>query len=642
MKEIGVDELKELLDSYDEAYYNLDAPVITDREYDAIKQRYLALVMGEETHVGGGVSDKFRKVPHLEPILSLEKVKDKGTLAKKIREFKCGAIQPKLDGLTIVVYGENTLDSEPIYSTRGSGSRGENISDTASLVPGLLPIKNIAYRAEVFMPKAEFEKLNKERIANNEEPFSNPRNAAAGMLRQLDKSKVKGLTYMAYNILNTTMSEEDQLKLLKLHGIKTVPTKFFDDNDKSRANAVDWIINFSKEARDNLPYEIDGMVIKSNLPDARAIFGETGHHPKSAIAYKYPTEVVWTTLREVIWQLGKLGNVTPVAVFDPVSILGSVVSRATLHNMDYIRALGLNLDRRIAVTKANEIIPKVIQVEDIQKNSIYKGISEPTHCPICYSVLESKGANLYCRNIMCEGMIIAQIEHMSKALEIDGLSTKTITKMFDNGYLNSKTDIFHVTVDQIQALEGYAKLSAEKLYSSIQGARKNVPFHKFLYACGIPLLGRTASKAIAKTFIPLGTDSHTPLQQISIDINFFKGDKLRAIDGIGEALVNNIAHNIETLNVMKKYIDVDFENNMVTHTPMKQLTFVITGALYRGTRDAYKEKIESLGHKLSGSVSKKTDYLVTNETTQTTKRQKAEDLGVSIIDEEALIKLLIN
>lgn len=640
MTGLNAEQLKELLDGYDEAYYNLDSPIISDQEYDSLKQRYLNMILGVETVVGGIADRRFKKVPHTTPILSLEKVKDKGTLLKKMEEFQSGAIQPKLDGLTIVVYGENTLRDFPIWSTRGSGTEGEDVSETASKIPGLRPIPNIAYRAEIVMLKADFEKLNKERIANGEEPFANPRNAAAGMIRQSDSSKVRGLTYYAYNIIDSELSEEKQIELLKLAGINTVPTKFYVDTLVSRDNALKWIVGFTKEQQEALPYEIDGMVIKSNIPNSLNVFGSTGHHPKNAVAYKYPTESKWTTLRDVVWQLGKNGQVTPVAVFDEVELFGTMVSRATLHNWDYILALSLAKNLEIAVTKANMIIPKVIdsRYPENTTNAKLTALKPPYYCPVCGGTLHMEGANIMCNNINCQGMIIAQVNHLADkdALDIDGLSTKTITKLFDRGWLNRKFDIFNITVDQLETLEGFARPSAQKLYDNIQNARKNVPFHKFLYACGIPLLGRTASKDIAKHF---GAEKD-PLDALIVDILLQSSARLDSIPGIGATIINSIKDNVETFNLLKQKVTISYNGLAKASKPKQALTFVITGALYRGTRDAYKEKIELLGHKLSGSVSKKTDYLVTNETTSTTKRQKAEELGVPIIDEEEMIKLL--
>ena len=639
---MSIEELKELLDQYDHAYYNLDESLISDVEYDALKERYLHMIAGVENVVGGSASKQFNRVPHQYPILSLEKVKDRGTLNSKMVEFETGVIQPKLDGLTIVVYGKNTLGPNPIWATRGSGTEGEDVSLTASQIPGLVPIDNIIYRAEIFMPKAKFKEINAERIANGEEPFSNPRNAAAGMIRQLDPSKVKGLTYYAYNIVGSALSEEKQLELLKLAGIRVVSSRTYENKVGSMQRALEWVINFSKEDREKLPYEIDGMVIKSNLPNSLERFGSTGHHPKNAVAFKYPTEAKWSILRDVQWQLGKNGQVTPVALFDPIDLMGSTVSRATLHNEDYIRALKLYINCDVSVTKANEIIPKIIDAKYDKNDSKggYKAIHTPTHCPVCSHMLIKDGANLFCRNILCQGTIIAQIDHMAKkeALNIDGLSVKTITKMFDMGYLNSKFDIFNVTVEQIEKLDGFARPSAEKLYKNIQDARVKVPFDKFLYAAGIPLLGRTASKDIARFFCK--KNSADPYQALIADMLVGNSTGLFSINGIGDSIVNNLKDNVETLNLLKKYIIIDYNGLATSAKAQHQYTFVITGALYHGTRDAYKERIEALGHKLSGSVSKKTDYLVTNEQTMTTKRQKAEELGIPIIDETEFLELL--
>lgn len=643
------EELKELLDEYDYAYHTLDEPIISDEEYDMLKRKYLELVVNGETDVhGGGVSTKLPKVPHLHPILSLDKIHDVGTLKQKMKEFEIGAVQPKLDGLTVVVYGKGSLFiDKAVYSTRGDGINGEDISLTASRIPGLIPVDNIAYRAEAFIPKKEFERINQERIANGEEPFKNARNAAAGMLKSLDPDKVKGLTYYAYNIIGSDKSETSQLELLKVCGIKVVPSRKFVNTETSINSAADWVATFSKQDRENLSYEIDGMVIKSDLENSIELFGVTGHHPKNAVAFKYATESVTSRLTDVVWQLGKHGTLSPVAVFDPVDILGSTVSRATLHNTKYIEALDLHYGDEIEVIKANEIIPKIISCRP-------SGLAErppiniPSRCPVCGGILTMDKSAIYCENIMCQGKIIAQVAHMAgkDALNIENLSHKTITKMFDKGFLNSKLDIFKVTVDQIESLDGFARPSAEKLHKAIKDSRNNVPFDRVIYSAGIPCIGRTASKDIANLFMELydqqgHTHPTTPMTLFFNDIMLNRSQKLLTVPNLGMVMGNAIKDNIGAIKDMYMAMDsVSFNFKKVVKPVGKKLSFVITGALYRGTRDTYKEIIEKYGHKLSGSVSKNTDYLVTNETTQTTKRQKAEELGVKIIDEDELLTLL--
>lgn len=647
MSTMTAENYKELLDEYDNAYYNLDDPLISDEEYDALKNRWLGLLVAngeEESTVPGTASSKFDKVAHIYPITSLDKIHEKADLEGKMSAFVEGVVQPKLDGLTIVVYGKGTLHPDKaIWASRGDGHIGEDLTVACQKVPNLKAIDGIAYRAEVFMPKSKFDLANQRRLADGKEPFKNTRNAAAGMLRNLDVDKIDGLDYFAYNILGSTKTNTAQLELLKALGIKTVPSKKYVESTMVKAS--DFIMSFGEE-RKKLDYDTDGMVIKCDLENSLEMFGSTGHHPKDAVAFKYPTEGVWTTLTDIVWQVGRTGAVSPVAVFKPIDLLGSTVTRATLHNWAYLDAMGVHINDEVYVIKANEVIPRIMDYRSCQyvlpvnttDGIVNKSISYkpeiPTRCPVCGELLTMEAKSLTCNNTHCPAKLVSVISHMGSkhALNIDGLSNKTIEKMFSMGMLNHKMDLFHLTAEQIAKLDGYTINSATKLYDKIQAALVDVPFDKALYASGVPTMGRTASKDISKAF--------RNVDELIHDVIHCRSAKLVTIPGIGEVMAGYIAGNLMLIEEMFSTIkSINYPSGTVVPAGEKK-TFVITGALYKGTRDLYKDLIESKGHKLAGSVSKSTHYLVTNEESSTSKRIKADQLGIPIIDENALLSLL--
>lgn len=630
----SIDDLKNLVDYHDDLYYNHDNPELSDEEYDNLKAQYLRRVLMGETVVPGDASDKFSKVAHLSGIKSLEKINTDAEVIKAIDYFEEGDVTVKLDGLTIVVYGRGTLyPYSAVWATRGNGSEGEDVSHTCAKVPGLKAVDGIIYRCEVYMPKSEFEAINKDRIANGLEPFKNPRNAAAGMIRNLDANKVRGLRYLAYRIIDSPLKHTEQLELLNKHGIKTVPCVKFDKT--SSEQAVKFITSYSELYRDKLPMEIDGLVIQSDREDSISYYGETGHHPKDAVAYKFSSQGQWTKLTDVLWQVSRMGQVTPVGVFEPVSILGSTITKATLHNVSYIRALDLKIGSSIHVIKANDVIPRIAKIRET--NDPCFDIEEPNKCPVCLNKLSKVNDTLFCDSLTCSAKIIAQVAHMAKkdALNIDGLSTKTIEKLFDRGLLDDKYDIFDLSVRILSGLDGFTEHSAQKLVSTIEKARFDVPFDKFLYATGVPLLGRRVSKDIAKVY--------NNVNDFIYEISVGKFDKIKAIPGIGDEICTQLSHGHSLVSNLSAYCTIQY-NDTSRHTTSvfwsNPYNFVITGALVHGTRAQYESMINASGHCLQSSVNKKTDYLVTNDNERTTKRIKAEQLGVKIITETEFLEVL--
>ena len=616
---------------HDNLYYNNDNPEISDEEYDDLVKQFLAVGGSFDDIAKGDVSSEFDRVTHLYPIKSLDKIHTEDEVRSALIKLAPGEIQPKIDGLTMVVYGDDTVSPEAIFATKGTGTVGENVNKTGSVIPKLTPIRGLTYRTEVFMPISEFNKLNEERVSQGLEPHKNPRNAAAGMIRTLDNTRVKGLTYMAYNILGTDKIESDQIKMLKTCGLITVPSLSY-----TMANieeAVTFMMTYNDTRRAKLDYEIDGLVIKTNIPNSLEVFGSTGHHPKNAIAFKFPSQGADTTLERVVWQVGRTGQITPVAEFTPIEIMGSTVSRATLHNYDNIAKLGLSESCWVHVIKANDVIPKITRCFSAT------GLMIPLlrYCPECGNSVTHKGANVYCINAECKAFIIARTTHLTKreALDIDGLSVKTIEKMFETGVLKKPYDLFTLTVDDLLSLPGFAKKSAEKTYKTIQDAR-TVELNRFIYAAGIPLVGRTVSKDIANKLLTYNA--------IIQDIASNQCTQIRSIPGIGTEILTALISNMKTLVDFSYYVK-PIDKEVPTVAPVsksfaRHYNFVITGKL-TNVRSMYEDLCNQLGHILQKGVNSSTDYLVNNDiNSPSSKNMRAKELNIPIITEATFLKIL--
>lgn len=627
------EELKQILDYHNHLYYTLDNPEISDTEYDIIKNQYIELA-GEYEYVPGEVLEDFDKVTHKYPVRSLGKVNTEEDLRTEIKRLMPIVVQPKIDGLTVVGY-PGTETGAGMFVTRGNGLVGEKITSTALKIEGINRVGkgiDLPVRMEAYMPISVFNEINSSRSEENK--LKNPRNAAAGMLRHKDVSKVQGIHYLAYNIMGSTMTETDQLDALRNNKFITVPSWRFTDVDE----AVEFIMTFDKHSLD---YEIDGIVIKSDIPDSLTIFGETGHHPKNAIAYKFPPEGKWTVVNNIKWQVGKTGKITPVAEIDPIDIDGSTISNVTLHNFGIMKTLGINSRCEVFVIKANGVIPAIISMRKFTPTSSYGNLDprnylsfrEPTTCPACGESVEKVNDQIFCTNPMCNEKMVARIAHIGSrdALDIEGLSTETAAKIVDVYIPKSPFDIFNLTEEDILKLPGFAKKSAKNLYNAIQKSR-NIELKKFLYAAGVPMVGRTATEDIANTF--------GSFDAFMDDIkNNYKITK--TIDGIGLILIDNMKKYGYLWNELAQYITP--RETVRIETPNIVLTFVITGTLEK-PRSYYENLIKGAGHKVSGSVSKSTSYVLAGEEAGS-KLTKAIDLGFDkagkiLQTEEELLKIL--
>lgn len=615
-----VQSLAQLIKDHDDLYFNKDAPMISDAEYDELKARYLEL-SGEDNNIPGEPSRLFENYTHLFPIKSLAKINTEAALRKELIRLAPGVIQPKEDGMTIVLYPDGSI------VTRGDGATGENITATANQINNIRFI-DAPVRAEAVMDKSVFHTLNTERVKYGLEPFKNPRNTIAGMLRSKDVTKVKGISYKAYNIMGSTEPETAQLTRLKNAGMDTIDT--YSYTIETIEDALSYILNFD---RTNYPREIDGLVIKADTANALSIYGETGHHPKSMVAYKFPVQGVWTNLKEIIWQVGRTGKLTPVAIIEPAELLGTTISRVTLHNFGIMQALQIAPNCEVYLVKANDIIPAILKTKMVnpEQSEDYLPFAEPNHCPICGSLTEKVNDQLFCNEPNCAAKLLRNLCHIAKrdALDIESMSEETAKKLIAAGFIEKPFDLFDLTQDQILTLPGFAAKSAKRLYDNIQSVMAP-DLNRFIYAAGIPNIGRTASKDIANRF--------KTLDAFMADIS--QGlPETSQIEGIGPILIESIKKNYGLLIELKQKINPkEMDIMQPTSNGEKVLTFVITGTL-SCPREHFERVIIQAGHKIAGSVTKNTDYLLAGDKAGS-KKAKAESLGIKILHESQLSTIL--
>jgi DNA ligase (NAD+) len=668
-------ELEDFLKYHDNLYYNLDSPELTDKEYDKYKDEYISKY-GEYNYVPGIASDDFEKYNHTTYVSSLSKkqIKDEEGIRKEIERLWPVVIQPKMDGLTIVTYPGN------IHVTRGNGHIGEIVTNNVKNADGLgIPFSAFPVRSELVMLHSSFNKINEEREKQGLKPYENCRNAAAGIIRNKDSTKVEGLKIFAYNLLFEEEDEENasaqtQINYLKNNEWNTVISYEPKDID----DAINYINSFDRK---ELDYDIDGLVVKHN---GSKVFGQTQHHPLNAFAIKFEPEGAWTTIEDVQWTVGRTGKITPIAILNPVNIMGSTITKATLHNSKIINDLGLtSIDRigkrgnsitEVYVIKANDVIPAILEVKKnnkIQSNLYTELIAEPKVCPICGSTLRKENDQLFCDNESCESRLLNKLIHLSQrdAFNIESLGEETCEKLISlwknilnkayNQIINSievcdeedqyeddplqeiedniknihPSFIYNLSLEQIKTMEGFADKSAQKLYDEIQKS-KELTFDRFLYGCGIPLVGKKVAKDIAEFYY---SDKENEVNNFVDDYyNGFK--RLINAKGIGN----------ETIISLSKYYDkyiIPFGEyiNIKDYIPVKkaknQLIFVITGE-FEISRNEIKKLIENAGHKVTNSVSSKTSYVLVGKDPGD-KEKKAIEKNITIINSLEELKKII-
>lgn len=650
-------DLRETLNRYNYEYYVLDQPTVSDREYDRLMQELMALEAeypcyntddSPSRRVGGTVLDQFKKVTHKIPMLSLGNAFNEGDIrdfdkrVKEVIDHPTYMCELKIDGLAVSLHYE---DGKLLYAaTRGDGTVGEDITHNVVTIKSI-PLKlkeklSIEVRGEIYMPKQSFEGLNKEREALDLPLFANPRNAAAGSVRQLDSSIAakRNLNIFLYSMPDASnlgfKKHSETLDYLKQLGFKTSKERKLCQNIEE----VFDFIHYWGEHLNELPFEIDGLVIKVDDLTKQEELGYTAKTPKWAIAYKFPAEEVSTVLTNIIFNVGRTGVITPNAVLEPVRIAGTIVQRATLHNEDFITSRDIRVGDRVIVRKAGYIIPEVVRpiLEDRDPNlGPFEMIED---CPVCHTELERQigEADHYCINTNCPAQQMESLIHFvsRNAMNIDGLGERLIEQLFNEGLVKTIPDIYKLDKETLMGLERFAEKSSENLIHAIEVTKEN-SLEKLLFGLGIRHVGSKVAKIIAKQFKEIDR-----LFEAQVD-------DFRNIEEIGEVIARSLydyfhheenKHLIEELKTLGLNMRYLGEETLETKT-FSNKTFVLTGTLETMKRNDAKDWLEKLGAKVSGSVSKKTDVVVAGSDAGS-KLTKAQELGIEIWDEAKLVEEL--
>ncbi len=641
------------IEEHNKAYYDKDQPKITDQAYDVLMDELITI---EEAHpewkrvdsptgrVGGTPLESFSQLTHQVKLLSLDNSYDANDLrdfdariSKEIKEAYNYVVEYKIDGLSVALTYENGLLVSG--ATRGNGEVGEDVTENIKTIRSIpLRLKDpvdIVVRGEVYFPKEKFRLLNEQQEAAGLQHFANPRNAAAGTLRQLDSriTAKRPLDIFVFNVLQGEIPSDyhydNQAHLVDL-GFTTTEATLCEGIEEVIAFCQDMI-----EKRHDLPYEIDGMVIKVNRISQRDILGVKAKSPRWAIAYKFPAEEKTTVLKDVIFQVGRTGVVTPKAEFDSVEVAGSVISRATLHNEDYINEKDIRIGDTIVVQKAGDVIPAVVRVVEEKRSGEEIVVKMPTNCPECDSALVKQEGEvaLRCLNDSCPAKLRRGIEHFVSrtAMNIDGLGISIINLLIQNGFIKDYADLYYLNErkDQIADLERMGEKSAENLLKAIEASKQN-GLDQLLSGMGINLIGAKASKTLAEQF-----KSMDVLQTLTYE-------DLVSVEEIGDKMALSliaflsIEENKRRIAKLREAgVDMTYsKGTVILGDAFKDKKVVLTGTLLEFTRDEAKKLIEGQGGKVVGSVSKKTDYVLVGDNPGS-KYNKAVDLGVEILDENA-------
>ncbi|MFC0414860.1 NAD-dependent DNA ligase LigA [Cytobacillus solani] len=660
--EIKVKELQTLLNQYNYEYHVLDQPSVPDSEYDRllkelieIETQYPELKTTDSPtqRVGGEILDMFEKVQHQSQMLSLGNAFNEQDLRDFDRRVRQSAgenvsyvCELKIDGLAVSLRYEEGLFV--LGATRGDGSIGENITANLRTIRSI-PLRlnkdlSMEVRGEAFMPKRSFEALNKLKAEKGEDAFANPRNAAAGSLRQLDPriAASRNLDVFLYGVSDTgetgVESHSEALDLLDTLGFKT-------NKERKKCANIEEVLEFIEKwtsERPNLVYDIDGIVIKVDSLDQQQELGTTAKSPRWAIAYKFPAEEVVTTLKSIELSVGRTGVITPTAILEPVRVAGTTVQRASLHNEDLIREKDIKMGDQVVIKKAGDIIPEVVNVLAERRTGEEVEFHMPTHCPECESELVRLDGEvaLRCINPKCPAQIREGLIHFvsRNAMNIDGLGEKVISQLFSKNLIQDVADLYKLTFEQLIGLERMGEKSANNLLEAIEASKVN-SLEKLLFGLGIRHVGAKVAKTLAQQFVQMDELMNAGYEQLT------------AINEIGEKMADSIVSYFE-LEEARALIDelkaagVNMEYTGPKRVSIEQSesifagkTVVLTGKLEKLKRNEAKDKIEALGGNVSGSVSKKTDIVIAGEDAGS-KLAKAQELGIEIWDEERLIEEL--
>ncbi|WP_026695284.1 NAD-dependent DNA ligase LigA [Peribacillus kribbensis] len=655
-------ELQTLINQYGYDYYVLDKPSVPDAEYDRLirelielEEQFPDLVTPDSPtqRVGGAMLDMFEKVEHRSPMLSLGNAfndEDLRDFDRKVRQaagdeysYVC---ELKIDGLAVSLRYEDGLFVKG--ATRGDGTIGEDITANLRTIKSIpLRIKEpftMEVRGEAFMPKRSFEKLNKIKEEREEEPFANPRNAAAGSLRQLDPkiAASRSLDIFLYAIADLgetgVTSHSEGLDLLDRLGFKT-------NQERRKCADIEEVIAYIRgwvERRPDLPYDIDGIVVKVDSLRQQEQLGTTAKSPRWAIAYKFPAEEVVTVLKDIELNVGRTGAVTPTAVLEPVRVAGTTVQRATLHNEDLIREKDIKIGDHVVVKKAGDIIPEIVNVLPEMRTGEEKDFNMPEHCPECGSDLvrlEGEVA-LRCINPKCPAQIREGLIHFvsRNAMNIEGLGEKVITQLFAQELIKDVADLYKLTYEQLISMERMGEKSVSNLLGAIEGSKNN-SLEKLLFGLGIRHVGAKAAKTLAQVFGSMDALMEASFEELTAinEIGGKMADSITAYFDMDEA--QELIQELKAAGVNMEYNGPKPVSPAESDSFFAGKTVVLTGKLEELSRNEAKEKIEALGGNVSGSVSKKTDLVIAGEDAGS-KLTKAEELGIEVWNEERMLEEL--
>lgn len=652
------EEIKLLTQQLNDAnykYYVLDNPEMPDFEYDRLLRKLeeleakypeFALTDSPTTRVGGAALSHFEKVTHPVPLMSLQDVFSQEELEEFLARMKEAypsaefSVEPKIDGLSVALEYENGAFVRG--ATRGDGVVGEDVTEnlrTIRSIPMTIPDAppRLIVRGEVFMPKKVFQKLNEEREREGQSLFANPRNAAAGSLRQLDP-KIAARRKLDILIFNVQLAEgvnfqthQESLDYLRARNFKVINNSLLAEP----AEVVSHVMEIN-ETREKLTCDIDGAVIKVNNLAQREALGATAKFPRWAAAYKYPPEIKQTVVEDIIIQVGRTGVLTPKAVVRPVRLAGTTVTNATLHNQDFISRLDIRIGDTVSIRKAGEIIPEILEVDVSKRPDGAKSYYLPPVCPVCGAKVERDpdGAFLRCTGAECPAQLSRNISHFVSrdAMDIDGLGSAMVEALIEKGFVKSPADIYYLTLDEMKTLWQKGDTQAKKLLAAIENS-KTRDLSRLIYALGIRQVGSKAGKTLAAAFGSMDGLMNATMEDLT------------NVDDVGQITAENIIgwftqpqarHMVERL----RDAGVNFESQrQVTDARFAGMTFVLTGALSKFTRDEATEKIELFGGKASGSVSKKTTYVVVGENAGS-KERKARELGIPILSEDDFLEMI--
>ena len=656
MIEKRIDELIKIINEADYRYHTLDNPTITDQEYDKylrelfdLEEEHPELVRPDSPtqHAGGEVIDEFKKVEHQIPMMSLSDVFSESEVIAFDERIQKENIHPKymcelkIDGLSVsLLYKKGILVQA---ATRGDGVIGENITHNVKTIKSV-PLKlkeevDIEVRGEIFMSKKTLEAINIKRSKNKQPLLQNCRNAAAGSIRQLDSkiAKERNLDVFIYHLPNPLdydiHNHHEAILYMEKLGFKVNPNNQLVDNIEEVLHFID---EKAKE-RDNLPYDIDGIVIKVNGIEDQQKLGFTAKYPKWATAYKFPAEEVLTKLTDIIFTVGRTGQITPNAVLDPVIIAGSTVKRATLHNEDYVLSKDLKIGDIVSIRKAGDVIPEVVEVKKERRTGKEQEFVMIKECPMCGEkiVKKEEQVDYFCMNLECPARKIESLIHFASrdAMNIDGLGERIMEDFFNFKFIQKISDIYHLDQHkkELVTLEGYGDKSVTNLLNSIENSKKN-SLEKLIFGLGIAHVGAKTSKIIAQHFKSL---DH--LMKASIE-------ELTSIYDIGDIIAKSIVEyfskedNLEEIRRLKEIgLNMNYIGKDITiNSEFQDKSFVLTGSLENYSRDEAKEIIEQFGGKITGSVSKKTSVVIVGKDPGS-KYDKAKELGIAIWTEEEFL-----